>query len=88
MRREAEFFADREPALIYIAPTLHDAQRLESVLDERGVDYAVEPDLYLGGVALIHETVGAFFYVDAGVEAVATEAMRANGFRPFASGAA
>jgi hypothetical protein len=63
MRREADFFEDREMDLIYIAKRLKEALRLESLLTETGLDYAVETDKYSGGVIFRSERVGAFFYV-------------------------
>jgi hypothetical protein len=63
MRREAEFFEDREMDLIYIAKKLEEALRLESAFTESGLDYAVETDRYSGGVIFRSERVGAFFYV-------------------------
>ncbi len=63
MRRDPDFFADRPLALIYIAKKLRDALRLEGLLTNAGVDYAVEPDKYKGGVIFSSERVGAFFYV-------------------------
>jgi len=82
MRREADFFEDRELDLVYIAKKLRDALRLESVLTDSGVDYAVEADHYLGGVLFRSERVGAFFYVlPEAVESV-REVMRRHGFRP------
>ena len=49
--------------LVYIAKKLQEALRLESAFTESGVDYAVEPDKYSGGVIFRSERVGAFFYV-------------------------
>ena len=49
--------------LVYIAKKLQEALRLESIFTESGVDYAVEPDKYSGGVIFRSERVGAFFYV-------------------------
>ena len=63
MRRDPDFFEDRKLALIYIAKRLNEALRLEGVLTEAGVDYAVEPDAYRGGVMFASERIGAFFYV-------------------------
>jgi len=45
MRREPDFFEEREMELIYIARRLKEALRLESALTESAVDYAVEPDV-------------------------------------------
>jgi hypothetical protein len=63
MRREADFFEDREMDLIYIAKTLKEALRLENALTESGVEYAVETDKYSGGLLFRSTRVGAFFYV-------------------------
>ena len=82
MRREADFFEDRELDLIYIARKLKDALRLESVLTESGFDYAVEADRYHGGVLFRSERVGAFFYVLPEAVDSVHEIMRRHGFRP------
>ena len=81
MRREPDFFEDREMDLIYIAKRLKDALRLESALTESGVDFAVETDKYLGGVLFRTERMGAFFYVLPEALESAREVMRRNGFR-------
>ena len=81
MRREAEFFEDREMDLIYIAKKLEEALRLESAFTESGVDYAVEPDKYSGGVIFRSERVGAFFYVLPETAEQARLVMREHGFR-------
>lgn len=81
MRREADFFEDREMDLVYIAKKLQEALRLESVFTESGVDYAVEPDKYSGGVIFRSERVGAFFYVLPETAEQARLVMRDHGFR-------
>lgn len=81
MRRDADFFEDREMDLIYIAKKLKDALRLETALTESGVDYAVEADNYVGGVIFRSERVGAFFYVLPESADQARRAMQDNGFR-------
>jgi hypothetical protein len=83
MRRDAEYFEDREMDLIYIAKKLKEALRLESMLTESGVEYAVETDKYSGGVLFRSERVGAFFYVLPESLEQAHEVMRKNGFRVF-----
>ena len=67
--------------LIYIAKKLKEALRLESALTESGVEYAVEPDKYSGGVLFMSERVGAFFYVLPDAVDQAREIMRRHGFR-------
>jgi hypothetical protein len=63
MRQPAEFFDDREVSLIHIAGTLRGALRLEQLLTEQGIDYAVETDRYVSGFFFATEKTGAFFYV-------------------------
>jgi len=81
MRREPDFFEEREMELIYIARRLKEALRLESALTESAVDYAVEPDVYSGGVIFRSERVGAFFYVLPEAAEQAREVMQQHGFR-------
>jgi hypothetical protein len=80
MRQEADFFGDRDMDLIYIAKKLQEALRLESVFTESGVDYAVEPDKYSGGVIFRSERVGAFFYVLPEAAEQARSVMQQHGF--------
>lgn len=81
MRREADFFADREMSLVYIAKRLNEALRLEAVFTESGVDYAVETDKYSGGVIFRSERIGAFFYVLPEAADQARTVMQERGFR-------
>lgn len=64
MRRDPDFFGDRELELVYIAKRLRDALRLEDALTKSGIDYAVQTETYVGGLVFRSERVGAFFYVD------------------------
>jgi len=63
MRRETEFFGDAELDLIYMARRLRDALKLEKLLDEAGIDYAVETGTYTAGLLIRRDLTGAFFYV-------------------------
>ena len=81
MRREADFFGDRDMDLVYIAKKLEEALRLEAAFTESGVDYAVEPDKYSGGVIFRSERVGAFFYVLPEEAEQARQVMQQHGFR-------
>lgn len=81
MRRDSNFFDDQELELIYIARKLKEALRLEEAFTESGVDYAVEPDTYRGGVLFQSERVGAFFYVLPDAVQSAHEVMRKHGFK-------
>ena len=66
MRQPAEFFDDSDVSLIHIAGTLRGALKLEKLLTEQGIDYAVETDQYVSGFFFATEKTGAFFYVLAG----------------------
>ena len=81
MRQDADFFGDRELNLVYIAKRLKEALRLESVLTEAGVDYAVEADNYVGGLIFRSERVGAFFYVAPESIGQVREVMHRHSFR-------
>ncbi|MGH9613279.1 MAG: hypothetical protein ACRD4P_09400 [Bryobacteraceae bacterium] len=85
MRRDPDFFGERELDLVYIAKKLREALRLEELLTAVGIDYAVETDKFMGGLLFRTERVGAFFYVapehaDAARDIVARNRFR--GFRP------
>ena len=71
-------------ALIFIAKRLADAQRLEGILTQAGVEYTVEPDQYQGGIVFRTARVGAFFYVDPADKDRATDVMMENGYVPLA----
>ncbi len=81
MRREPDYFGDRDLALIYVARKLKEALALESVLTAAGVDYLVEPDTYTGGVIFRSERVGAFFYVAPEGEQAARQVLAESGYR-------
>ena len=83
MRRSPEEFQDCQPVLIDIAKRLKEALRLEEVFTGAGIDYVVEPDVYIGGVIFRRERVGAFFYVRPEVAESAREIMVRHGFKPW-----
>jgi hypothetical protein len=83
MRREPDFFGERELALIYIAKRLRDALKLEGLLTDAGMDYLVEPDRYSGGIIFRTERVGAFFYVPEDAFEGAREFLRLHGYKPY-----
>lgn len=83
MRRDEAYFGDQELILLYIAKRLREAQALEDLLTEQGIDYFVEADLYMGGVLFRRALHGAFFYVARGSDARARELLAARGYRPY-----
>jgi len=81
MRRPPEFFDDRDITLVHIAGTLRGALRLERLLTDNGIDYAVETDRYKSGFIFMTERTGAFFYVLAADSGRARELMRRKRFK-------
>ncbi|HZU25842.1 MAG TPA: hypothetical protein VFA04_09985 [Bryobacteraceae bacterium] len=84
MRREASYFGDQELELIYIARRLKDALKVETLLTDSGVEYAVETDTYHGGIIFRSERVGAFFYVAPEASMGARQLLENSGRRPWA----
>jgi hypothetical protein len=82
MRKEPDYFGERDLALIYIAKKLKEALALEAVLTAAAVDYLVEPDRYSGGIIFRTERVGAFFYVLPDTEESARRVLVEHGYRP------
>jgi hypothetical protein len=82
MKRDADYFEGVEPQLIFVAKRLRDAISLEGVLTGAGVDYAVEPDQYEGGMIFKTMRVGAFFYVRPELREQAVAVMLENGYVP------
>jgi len=86
VRQDPEYFGDEELPLVYIAKKLREAQALEQVLTEGGIEYAVEADRYRGGFVFQSERVGAFFYVREEVLDQTRELMRSRGYKPYIPG--
>ena len=82
MKQDASFFEGKSPVLVYIAKRLKDALRLESVLEDAGLDFGVEADEYRGGVIFRTVRTGAFFYVLPESVDAAFAAMERNGYKP------
>ena len=82
MRRDADFFTDRDVDLVYIGKRLSRSQKAESILDEAGIDYAIEVENYLGGMIFRTARAGAFFYVFPDDFERAAAQLRANGLDP------
>jgi hypothetical protein len=86
MKKDADYFGDDPPEhaaeLIFVAKRLKDALRLEGILTEAEVDFAVEPDEYQGGIIFKTARIGAFFYVRREARARAVEVLLGNGYVP------
>lgn len=83
MRRDPDFFGETELSLLYIAKKLKEALKLEETLTAAGVDYAVEPDTYRGGIIFATERVGAFFYVAPDALQEARDLLRSHQYKPY-----
>ena len=83
MRRDSDYFGERELRLIYVARRLKHALRLEQALADAGLYYVVEPDEYSAGAIFRTVRVGAFFYVASESEAAARETIGREGLRPY-----
>ncbi len=83
MKRDADWFGETEPVLVYIAGRLGEAQKLETVLTAAGLDYGVETDEYEGGFIFRRTRTGAFFYVTSDALPATLETMRAHGYKPI-----
>ena len=80
MRQDEAYFEDEDLELIFIAKRLKEAQKIEALLTEAGIDYMVEPDRYRGGVLFVRELIGAFFYVAEDETEAARQVLRNGGF--------
>lgn len=70
---DADSFADRDLATVYVARRLPEAKRVEAALSERGIDYAVDIEPFrvylLGFIPRDYEGVGFYVECDVAVEA-------------------
>jgi len=86
VRRDADFFGDRDVTLVYIAKRLSEAKRVEALFTEAGIDYGVEADQYFGGFVFQRVRIGAFFYVLPPAAEAARLALSRGGYRPHRAG--
>jgi hypothetical protein len=83
MRRDSDFFGDAELDLIFMARRLRDALKLEKLLGEAGIDYAVETGTYTGGLLMKRDLAGAFFYVAPPDVEKGRAVLTQNGYKPY-----
>jgi hypothetical protein len=83
MRQAPEYFGDTELPLLYIAKKLKEALQVEELLTAAGIDYAVEPDTYRGGLIFASERIGAFFYVSPDALGQARDVLVSNRYKPY-----
>ncbi len=78
-RVESETLADRDLIEVFIARTLDEARRVEGLLTDRGVDYAVQVEQF-GRTLFGSARYGAMFYVTVGQAKYCRSALAADGF--------
>ena len=83
MRREPDFFGEKELHLIYMARRLKESIRVEKVLDEGNLDYAVEPAYYQSGLLFRSTKIGAYFYLLPEEEGRARNLLSEKGYKPY-----
>lgn len=73
--------AEVEGELVYIAARVTEAQRVEAILEEQGIDYTVQVEQYRSGVIFASVRAGAFFYVLPEMADRSRELLRRLGYR-------
>jgi len=78
---ESEKFSGREAARVYLAGRVREAERVEKLLTNQGIDYVVEVEPYAKRLLgfFPSEYAGAAFYVLSGQAAQVRAALRAGG---------
>ena len=77
-RVDSEALADRDLVEVFIARTLDEARRVEELLTDRGVDYAVQVELF-GRTLFGSPRYGAMFYVTVSLAQYCRSALAAAG---------
>jgi hypothetical protein len=62
-RVEAQEFGERETRLVFIARNVGEAERVEELLSEHGVDFFVQLERYVSGLLFATERAGIGFHV-------------------------
>ena len=76
-----EEFESRSPTLVYIAGNMVEAESVERVLSEYGIDYALNIDSYSGTSILSGVYEGLFVYVGPDKAEESRRHLEANGLR-------
>ncbi len=81
MRRDPQEYEESDVELIYIAAKVDEAERVEAIFNEQGIDYTIEVDQYRSGVIFASVRAGAFFYVPVDFAVRSRQALVQNGFK-------
>jgi len=79
-RLTLEEFSDRHPELVYIAGNVVDAEKVESALSEKQIDYAMNIESFVIPSFLGGTYPGVFFYVASDEARQSRECLKAKGF--------
>ncbi len=83
MRRDADFFGDRELVLIFMARRLKHALAVEKLFGECGLDYFLETGPYQSGLLFPTARVGVFFYTAPEEETRARQLLQERGYKVY-----
>ncbi len=86
MHQDAEQFDGQERErddleLVYIAGRVSEAQRVEAILEEQGIEYTIQVEQYRSGVIFASVRAGAFFYVSPEAAGRCREGLRRLGYK-------
>ena len=83
MRRDPEWFGEREMELIQLSRKLKEALKVEAILTDAGIEYTLEVDSYKGTMFLVipTERKGVFFYVPTEDAASVRDLLAGSGFQ-------
>jgi hypothetical protein len=70
-----------ELELVYIAAKVAEAQRVEAILEEQGIEYTIQVEQYRSGVIFSSVRAGAFFYVLPEAAARCREGLKRLGYK-------
>jgi hypothetical protein len=81
MRRDSDFFGDRELVLVFMARRLKHALAVEKIFEEFGLDYFLETAPYQSGLLFPFARMGVFFYTTPEDEARARTLLKERGYK-------
>jgi hypothetical protein len=80
-RIEFEKFSDPEIIRIYIAKNIKEAEKIEKLLTDNHIDYAISLEPFLPPSLLQSERMGAAFYVQSAQEALCRQLITDEGLQ-------
>ncbi len=83
MRREPEFFGERELVLVYMARRLKNALAVEKMFNDCALDYALETGPYQSGLLFLSTKIGVFFYTTPEDEARARQLLSERRYKAY-----